>query len=64
MRELEERKHENQVHSKERWWGVRLVFSTYGASDELNTVLGWINRNIATGTGKERALFHSMLDHI
>ena len=28
-------------------------FSASGASDELNTILGWINRNTASGTRRE-----------
>lgn len=40
------------------------VFSACGASDELNTILGWINRNITSGTRRERAPLHSMLDLI
>lgn len=64
-RELEkEHKGENQVHNKEGWWVSGWVFSASGASDELNTILGWINRNIASGTRRERAPLHSMLDLI
>lgn len=40
------------------------VCSASGASDELNTILGWINRNTASGTRRERAPLHSMLDLI
>lgn len=35
-----------------------------GALDELNTILVWINRNTASGTRKERAPIHSVLDNI
>lgn len=35
-----------------------------GALDELNTILVWINRNTASGTRKERAPLHSVLDNI
>lgn len=65
MTELEkEQKRENQVRGKERWWGIRLFFFPYRALDKLNTILGWINRNTASGTRKERALFHSVRPHL
>lgn len=58
MTELEkEHKHENQVCSKGRWWGVRLIFFSHMELFlKKNTVLVWINRNTASDGGESQII--------